>query len=129
VSLCKCSCTGRLLGAYNLGVATPRALVYAGLMTGGDARSWLNSESMSELELQVSSSSVGLLKGVGPCVGNVETTSMNNVSVVDVSSLGGWVPDVAVTVQNGAAILNSRHITKFCDGLNAMKLCDDAGKH
>ncbi|GJT16933.1 putative reverse transcriptase domain-containing protein, partial [Tanacetum coccineum] len=32
--------TGRPLGAYNLGVATPRALVYAGLMTSGDARSW-----------------------------------------------------------------------------------------
>ncbi|GKB49065.1 hypothetical protein Tco_0899818 [Tanacetum coccineum] len=28
------------LGAYDLGVATPRALVYAGLMTSGDARSW-----------------------------------------------------------------------------------------
>ncbi|GJU02106.1 hypothetical protein Tco_1112444 [Tanacetum coccineum] len=40
VALCKCSSTGRLLGAYNLGVATPRALVHAGLMTSGDARSW-----------------------------------------------------------------------------------------
>ncbi|GJR50976.1 hypothetical protein Tco_1401497 [Tanacetum coccineum] len=40
VALCKCSSTGRPLGAYNLGVATPRALVYAGLMTSGDARSW-----------------------------------------------------------------------------------------
>ncbi|GJR94350.1 putative reverse transcriptase domain-containing protein [Tanacetum coccineum] len=28
------------LGAYDLGVATPRALVYAGLMTSGDAMSW-----------------------------------------------------------------------------------------
>ncbi|GJX85351.1 hypothetical protein Tco_0336125 [Tanacetum coccineum] len=37
---CKCSSAGRLLGAYNLGVATPRALVYVGLMTSGDARSW-----------------------------------------------------------------------------------------
>ncbi|GKC46222.1 retrovirus-related pol polyprotein from transposon TNT 1-94 [Tanacetum coccineum] len=33
-------CTGRSFGAYNLRVATPRALVYAGLMTSGDARSW-----------------------------------------------------------------------------------------
>nr|GEU99701.1 hypothetical protein [Tanacetum cinerariifolium] len=32
--------TGRPLGAHNLGVATPRALVYAGLMTSKDARSW-----------------------------------------------------------------------------------------
>ncbi|GKB86797.1 putative reverse transcriptase domain-containing protein [Tanacetum coccineum] len=39
VALCKCSSTGRLLGAYNLGVTTPRALVYVGLMTSGDARS------------------------------------------------------------------------------------------
>ncbi|GJZ01775.1 hypothetical protein Tco_0519736 [Tanacetum coccineum] len=39
VAQCKCSSTGKLLGAYNLGVATPRALVYAGLMTSGDARS------------------------------------------------------------------------------------------
>nr|GEU32675.1 putative reverse transcriptase domain-containing protein [Tanacetum cinerariifolium] len=31
---------GRPLGAYNLGVVTPRALAYAGLMTRGDARSW-----------------------------------------------------------------------------------------
>ncbi|GJS28024.1 putative reverse transcriptase domain-containing protein [Tanacetum coccineum] len=31
--------TGRPLGAYDLGVATPKALVYAGLMTNGDARS------------------------------------------------------------------------------------------
>nr|GEZ76427.1 hypothetical protein [Tanacetum cinerariifolium] len=31
---------GRPLGAYNLEVATPRALVYAGVMTSGDARSW-----------------------------------------------------------------------------------------
>ncbi|GJZ73188.1 hypothetical protein Tco_0637334 [Tanacetum coccineum] len=30
--------TGRLLGTYNLGVATPRALVYAGDKTSGDAR-------------------------------------------------------------------------------------------
>ncbi|GJX13039.1 zinc finger, CCHC-type containing protein [Tanacetum coccineum] len=29
-----------VLGAYDLGVVTPRALVYAGLMTSGDARSW-----------------------------------------------------------------------------------------
>nr|GEX31104.1 putative reverse transcriptase domain-containing protein [Tanacetum cinerariifolium] len=28
------------LGAYDLRVATPRALVYAGVMTSGDARSW-----------------------------------------------------------------------------------------
>ncbi|GKA95356.1 putative reverse transcriptase domain-containing protein [Tanacetum coccineum] len=40
VALCKCSSTERPLGAYNLGVATPRALVYAGLITSGDARSW-----------------------------------------------------------------------------------------
>ncbi|GJS97448.1 hypothetical protein Tco_0804416 [Tanacetum coccineum] len=38
VALCKCSSTDRPLGAYNLGVATPRALVYAGVMTSGDAR-------------------------------------------------------------------------------------------
>ncbi|GJZ45853.1 putative reverse transcriptase domain-containing protein [Tanacetum coccineum] len=30
----------RHLGAYDLGVTTPRALVYAGVMTSGDARSW-----------------------------------------------------------------------------------------
>nr|GFC32624.1 hypothetical protein [Tanacetum cinerariifolium] len=28
------------LGAYDLGVVTPRALVYVGLMTSGDVRSW-----------------------------------------------------------------------------------------
>ncbi|GJR73073.1 putative ribonuclease H-like domain-containing protein, partial [Tanacetum coccineum] len=39
VALCKCSSTGRPLGAYNLGVTTPKALVYVGLMTCGDARS------------------------------------------------------------------------------------------
>ncbi|GJS60820.1 putative reverse transcriptase domain-containing protein, partial [Tanacetum coccineum] len=57
------------------------------------------------------------------------TTSMNNVSVVDVSSLGCWVPDVTVTGLLALLLLserNSRHITKFWDGLNAMKLCDDA---
>ncbi|GKA34769.1 hypothetical protein Tco_0721198, partial [Tanacetum coccineum] len=32
--------TGRILGAYNLGVATPRGLVHAGDKTSGDARSW-----------------------------------------------------------------------------------------
>ncbi|GJT26454.1 putative reverse transcriptase domain-containing protein [Tanacetum coccineum] len=37
---CKCSSAGRLLGAYNLGVAIPKALVHAGDMTSGDARSW-----------------------------------------------------------------------------------------
>ncbi|GKA93604.1 hypothetical protein Tco_0815590 [Tanacetum coccineum] len=31
---------GRLLGAYNLGVATSRAVVHAGDKTSGDARSW-----------------------------------------------------------------------------------------
>ncbi|GJX98330.1 hypothetical protein Tco_0355349 [Tanacetum coccineum] len=31
---------GRLLGAYDLGVTTPRALVHAGDKTSGDARSW-----------------------------------------------------------------------------------------
>ncbi|GJT39312.1 putative reverse transcriptase domain-containing protein [Tanacetum coccineum] len=31
---------GRLLGAYDLGVVTPRALVHAGVKTSGDARSW-----------------------------------------------------------------------------------------
>ncbi|GJT99411.1 hypothetical protein Tco_1109750 [Tanacetum coccineum] len=31
---------GRPLGAYDLEVATPIALVYAGVMTSGDARSW-----------------------------------------------------------------------------------------
>ncbi|GKC17841.1 hypothetical protein Tco_1014623 [Tanacetum coccineum] len=40
VTLCKCSSTGRLLGAYNLGVATPMALVHAGDKTSGDTRSW-----------------------------------------------------------------------------------------
>ncbi|GJW11736.1 putative reverse transcriptase domain-containing protein [Tanacetum coccineum] len=39
VALCKCSSTRRLLGAYNLRVTTPIALVYASLMTSGDARS------------------------------------------------------------------------------------------
>ncbi|GJU22268.1 putative reverse transcriptase domain-containing protein [Tanacetum coccineum] len=34
---CKCSSAGRLLGEYNLGVATPRALVHAGDKTSGDA--------------------------------------------------------------------------------------------
>ncbi|GJY77703.1 putative reverse transcriptase domain-containing protein [Tanacetum coccineum] len=36
----KCSSTCRLLGAYNLGIATPRALVHAGDKNSGDARSW-----------------------------------------------------------------------------------------
>ncbi|GJY50038.1 hypothetical protein Tco_0439994 [Tanacetum coccineum] len=31
---------GRLLGAYDLGVATLRAVVHAGDKTSGDARSW-----------------------------------------------------------------------------------------
>ncbi|GKC83197.1 hypothetical protein Tco_1138914 [Tanacetum coccineum] len=31
---------GRLLGAYDLRVATPRAVVHAGDKTSGDARSW-----------------------------------------------------------------------------------------
>ncbi|GJR34720.1 hypothetical protein Tco_1210404 [Tanacetum coccineum] len=37
---CKCSSAGRILGAYNLGVATPRALVHADDKTSRDARSW-----------------------------------------------------------------------------------------
>ncbi|GKD84386.1 hypothetical protein Tco_1355540, partial [Tanacetum coccineum] len=32
--------TGRLLGAYDIGVATPRAVVHASDKTSGDARSW-----------------------------------------------------------------------------------------
>ncbi|GKE94934.1 hypothetical protein Tco_1579789 [Tanacetum coccineum] len=40
VAVCKCSSTGRPLGAYNLGVETLRALVYAVLMTSRDARLW-----------------------------------------------------------------------------------------
>ncbi|GKD09860.1 hypothetical protein Tco_1189545 [Tanacetum coccineum] len=40
VALCKCSSTGRLLGAYNLEVATSRALLHIGDKTSGDARSW-----------------------------------------------------------------------------------------
>ncbi|GKA48666.1 hypothetical protein Tco_0741624 [Tanacetum coccineum] len=39
-ALCICSSTSRPVGAYDLGVATPIALVYAGLMTSGDAKSW-----------------------------------------------------------------------------------------
>ncbi|GKF89082.1 hypothetical protein Tco_0263045, partial [Tanacetum coccineum] len=31
---------GRILGAYDLEVATPRAMVHAGNKTSGDARSW-----------------------------------------------------------------------------------------
>nr|GEX94032.1 hypothetical protein [Tanacetum cinerariifolium] len=31
---------GRLLGAYDLGVATPKAVVHASDKTSGDARSW-----------------------------------------------------------------------------------------
>ncbi|GKC33741.1 hypothetical protein Tco_1046125 [Tanacetum coccineum] len=63
----------------------------------------------TDCTVKVSSSSVRLLEGVGSSVGDVskpacslydcsftETTSMNNVSVVDVSSLDGWVPDVTV---------------------------------
>ncbi|GJV88049.1 hypothetical protein Tco_1531987 [Tanacetum coccineum] len=38
--ICLCDIEFATLGAYDLGVATPRALVYAGLMTSGDARSW-----------------------------------------------------------------------------------------
>ncbi|GJQ90152.1 hypothetical protein Tco_0001291 [Tanacetum coccineum] len=37
---CACMHRGAWQGAYDLGVATPRALVYVGLMTNGDARSW-----------------------------------------------------------------------------------------
>ncbi|GKD68036.1 hypothetical protein Tco_1322126, partial [Tanacetum coccineum] len=37
---CKCSSAGRLLGAYNLGVAAPSALVHAGDKTSRGARSW-----------------------------------------------------------------------------------------
>nr|GEZ08301.1 hypothetical protein [Tanacetum cinerariifolium] len=36
---CKCSSTGILLGVYNLGVASPRALVHGGDKTSEDARS------------------------------------------------------------------------------------------
>ncbi|GJV85638.1 hypothetical protein Tco_1525536 [Tanacetum coccineum] len=36
----KVTFAGTLLGAYNLGVANPRALVHAGDKTSGDARSW-----------------------------------------------------------------------------------------
>ncbi|GJY36581.1 putative reverse transcriptase domain-containing protein [Tanacetum coccineum] len=50
VALCKCSSTGSPLGAYNVGVATPRALVYAGLMTSGDARSWISLKSVLEVD-------------------------------------------------------------------------------
>ncbi|GJW68923.1 hypothetical protein Tco_0123347 [Tanacetum coccineum] len=32
---------GRLLGAYDLGVATPRAVVHVGDKTSGDAKSWV----------------------------------------------------------------------------------------
>ncbi|GKC01471.1 hypothetical protein Tco_0987607 [Tanacetum coccineum] len=47
---------GRLLGAYDLGVATPRALVYAGLMTSGDARSWymISGDAKSWVKLMIS---------------------------------------------------------------------------
>ncbi|GKB52058.1 hypothetical protein Tco_0902811, partial [Tanacetum coccineum] len=40
VALCKCSSTRRPLGAYNLGVETPRAVVHADDKNSEDARSW-----------------------------------------------------------------------------------------
>nr|GEU96169.1 reverse transcriptase domain-containing protein [Tanacetum cinerariifolium] len=46
---CKCSGTGRLLGAYNLRVATPRALVQADDKTSGDPRSWVMTRSAGRL--------------------------------------------------------------------------------
>ncbi|GKD87044.1 hypothetical protein Tco_1358198 [Tanacetum coccineum] len=62
-----------------------------------------------------------LLKGVGPSICDVgkpafslydccitETTSMNNDNDVDVSSLGGWVPDVAVTCLLALLMLSER---------------------
>nr|GEY24132.1 hypothetical protein [Tanacetum cinerariifolium] len=38
---------GMLFGANDLRVATPRALVYAGVMTSGDARSWIYARDVS----------------------------------------------------------------------------------
>nr|GEX03148.1 hypothetical protein [Tanacetum cinerariifolium] len=45
--------------------------------------------------VKVSSSSVRLLEGVGPSVGDVGKLTCS--LLLDVSSLGGWVPDVAIT--------------------------------
>nr|GEU88314.1 hypothetical protein [Tanacetum cinerariifolium] len=59
----------------------------------------LDSEPISEPELQLPLSSVSLSEDIGPSTGNVddrsttEATSMNNVSPVDVYSLSGCVPD------------------------------------
>ncbi|GJS75079.1 hypothetical protein Tco_0724960 [Tanacetum coccineum] len=72
---------------------------------------------MSEPELQDSSSSVRLLEGVGPSVG--DTTSMNNENDVDMSSLGGWVPDVAITGLL-ALLLLSESKKLFCNIINQM---------
>ncbi|GKE27428.1 hypothetical protein Tco_1442812, partial [Tanacetum coccineum] len=75
---------------------------------------------MSEPTLQDSSSSVRLLEGVGPFIGDgklafslydcsiIETTSMNNDNHVDVSSLGDWVPNVVVTGLLALLLLSER---------------------
>ncbi|GJZ04344.1 hypothetical protein Tco_0537619, partial [Tanacetum coccineum] len=67
VALCNCSSTGRPLGAYNLGVATPRALVYVGLMTSRDARSWFEKRcvvGVQGVEAKLSSEVREVVKGV-----------------------------------------------------------------
>ncbi|GKE24305.1 hypothetical protein Tco_1435817, partial [Tanacetum coccineum] len=48
--------TGRLLGAYDLGVVTPRAVVHAGDKISGDARSWymISGEAKSWVQLKTS---------------------------------------------------------------------------
>nr|GEW83419.1 hypothetical protein [Tanacetum cinerariifolium] len=50
VALCKCSSTVKPLDAYNLEVTTPRALIYAGMMTSEDARSWISLKSILEVD-------------------------------------------------------------------------------
>ncbi|GKB07113.1 hypothetical protein Tco_0835346, partial [Tanacetum coccineum] len=65
------------IGAYDLGVATPRALVYAGLMTSGDARSWymISGDAKSWVKLMISKSKRHLVESRVVCVSLREASS------------------------------------------------------
>ncbi|GKA20835.1 hypothetical protein Tco_0700824, partial [Tanacetum coccineum] len=83
--------TGRLLGAYNLGVATLRALVHAGDKTSGDARSWymINGDAKSWVVIvlhifNVTLHNCPLLEILAHQLGFLQTYKLTNI-IVDVS--------------------------------------------
>ncbi|GJW39980.1 putative reverse transcriptase domain-containing protein [Tanacetum coccineum] len=106
VSLSKCSSTGRPLGAYNLGVATPRELVHAGDKTSGDARSWymISEDAKSWVkEMEEKVEQTGEPKGQGNDQGvevNEDVDGVPEFSTIIAQQLQNLLPTMLAQVGN-----------------------------